>query len=202
MRPASLLLLAISLLVSGCALESDTPLSSQKNAPRDQRLVGMWHVREKDNKSTDSSYMYITYGPGNIGSLIIVGNNNGNLLSANPTLMTYTFFVTKTAKNSYVNLRPGLLEPGSNASGVVNAPSNTYQFARYRFRWQGDLAFAVVNGKAFAAAVKSGALPGKTDNNGNTTILHAHPGQLLKFIETSNPKDVFEPETSTTYIGK
>lgn len=88
-----------------------------------------------------------------------------------------------------------------NGAAIISDPDNDYMFMKYRFSWTGELVVCFVDGPAFADAVKKGKLPGNTDS-GQTTIVHAPPGRLLEFIETSKPADVFQQEGAFTNIGK
>jgi len=180
----ALLLLLLPLLLSGCGLVSDTPLSSERSAPRDNRLQGIWRPKDTSNHS----YYYVAYGPANTGSILTFGKNDSIAGKSQLDLHRYNFFVTQTPKYSFLDVIEVSAETGK-------APSNkppAWSFIKYRFTWTGALEANLVAGEAFENAVRAGILRGTVDNH-NVTVRHAPPGRLLSIIESSNPKDVFEP---------
>jgi hypothetical protein len=189
MRFLPLFLLAVSLLLSACAVESEKPLSSPRYADRDPRLEGLWRVK-LDEK--DIVYFYIAYGPGADGSIMLFGKDKTGM-----STMSWDFFVTRTPKHAYLNMIP-LIEV--NHGHVRSRPSKMNTFAEYRFSWSGQLVVSSVGGEVFSKAVKEGKLHGKTDPF-TTTISHERSERVLAFIETSRPEDVFMKSWTATKIG-
>ena len=89
-------LIALCLIFSSCAVKSDAPLSPAREAFRDHRLEGLWYA--DDGK--DRYYFYISYPDQGNGSIFWFGSNE-----AGPTELLLTFFVSRTAKHTYLNLQ-------------------------------------------------------------------------------------------------
>ena len=189
MRFLPLFALAISLLLSACAVESEKPLSSPRYADRDLRLEGLWRIK-LDEK--DTAYFYVAYGPGAHGSIMLFGKDKTGMGA-----MSWDFFVTRTPKHAYLNMIPFV---EVSRGHVRPHPSNMYTFEEYRFSWRGQLVVSSVGGEVFSKAVKAGKLHGKTDLF-TTTISHEPSARVLAFIETSRPEDVFMKSWTATKIG-
>ncbi len=182
-------LFGVALLVSGCGLESDKPLSALGTAARDTRLEGLWCA--DDGK--ERAYFYISYGAGAEGSLFLFGSDEkeAGMIASN-------FFVTRTARHTYLNLRTKVEWTNGRAKLI---PDKTYNFMEYHFDWRNRLILSIVGGETFQKAVKEGKLHGKADSL-TTTISHEPMGRLLEFIENAKPEQVFTQVWTAKKIGK
>ena len=162
-------------------MRSDTPLAPAATAPRDLRLEGLWQAQS----GKDRVYIYVAYGKGNTGAVMLFSKDADKGIASAPDV--YRFFVTRTAKNCYLNLyeegKPG---------------PRFYNFERYRFNWLGRLETQTVNGgdentdnTPFLQDLKAHKVPFKLEGFGEITIRHARPGQLLDVLETSKDADVY-----------
>jgi hypothetical protein len=180
--------LAIPLLLSACAVQSEKPLSTPRYSDRDPRLEGLWRVKiEKD-----TLYFYIAYGPGAHGSILLFGKDKKGMGAE-----SWDFFVTRTPKHTYLNL---ISRAEIEAGHVRSQKSRMYTFEEYRFSWTGQLVVSDVGGEAFSKAIEQGKLHGKVENF-LVTISHTPSERILAFIETSKPKDVFRKAYTATRIG-
>jgi len=198
LRAPLLLLLAILPLFAGCGVVvSKNPLSSPHGAVRDKRLEGMWRV--EDGKGV-YRYVFIAYNPagnGVIYQLEKTGTSGPGLSTA-----TYVFFVTRTPKDNFLNIREGA--PNNQLASTVTG-SGAYMFAEYHFTWLGQLSYSMVAASdAFGNAIDSGKLKGKVERDKNKVtdvLLTDSSKHILDFIESSKPKDVFGPPSKLSWIG-
>ena len=181
-------LLTLPLALSGCGVEADRPLSSPRYAERDPRLEGLWRA----NLEKNTFYFYVAYGPGAYGSILLFGKDEKGMSAG-----TFDFFVTRTSKRTYLNLRPRVEIA---ADRLRPQKSRMYRFEEYHFSWFGQLVVSDLNGEAFSKAIDQGILHGKVDPF-EVTISHTPSDRILSFIESSKPEDVFKKAYTATKIG-
>ena len=193
----AVLLPSVAMLTCGGCVTSDQPLSAIKEAKPDLRLVGHWHTDSDElgtsgGKGQDARITFDEHGQG----CMAIQQADG---SWNPGSNFPNFFVTRTAKASYLNLYNPLHKKEPDA-----APEHgKYLLIKYRLSDdQKTLTYWTLNTKFFQQAVADGKLKGRIkDKHGKVqddVVLLDSSEAMLHFIELSLEADIYTgPATAT-----
>jgi hypothetical protein len=202
MKPFLFLLLAVSLLLSGCetVVVSKNPLSSPDSAVVDPRLEGLWRARD------GSYYEYVAFGSHAArGANLIVKFGKSFAKSPGSDQLGWSssmnFFVTRAKRRNYLNLSNRFERSG--VDGEPRVFVRGYMFVAYHFARPGEVVIAELQADFIAKAVKEGKLKGKTqdDGFGPNTFLTDSSEHLTAFIEASKTEEVFGPPQKLFKIG-
>ena len=178
--------LALGLLTGGC-VRSEQPLSTRAAARPDPRLVGTWHaVGKNDGGLKDVQASFDQRG---IGHLLIAADNSN--FAPSPDLPE--FFVTRTQRNSYLNVRLR-----DDARKGFHWRSKHYKFYKYQFsRDQKTVRLWSLRADPFERAITAGKLKGvlAKDDHGSqdsSTTLQDSSEAILSFIESTPDGEIFE----------
>lgn len=168
---------ALALLLSGCFVTSEHPLSDPKDAQPDPALAGEW----RSTIHADEPPTRIRFDRRGRGLI-------AETTQSKPANPSERFFVTKTAKASYLNI-------------TGSTPHKGGYFLRYQVSADGKrLTFWMPKTATFRRAVTKGKLKGVIDNSQNTTgddrldgvHLSDSPAAILQFMESQRAAAVFE----------
>jgi len=191
MRILPLILLAASLLLSGCTsgVVSKNPLSSPKFATTDPRLEGLWRAK------VGSGYDYFAFGKVSAKgiNLFLQFGKPGDLASSNST----NFFVTRTPRHSYLNISNDYERDANADKPSLN--QDDYTFLEYHITNRGDLILSWLDPDIFTKAIAAGKLRG--NSNSSYPYLTDSSDHILTFIEASDPKKMFFPLSKLTRTG-
>lgn len=193
MNRCLLVLSGLALLMLGGCVRSEQPLSAMKDARPDERLVGQWRSHDpassaakRNRRAAPAEDVRISFDAQGVGHVFPV------LKNAHTGPEQTRFFVTRTAKNTFLNVENP--EPDSRP---------LYEFYKYRVSQnQRTLHLWSLQAERFEAAVKAGQILGKLNvagsprkGNGNSignyTLLQGSPEQILSFIELQPAEKVF-----------
>ncbi len=184
------------LWLTGCGqVQSRHPLSDQRDAKPDPRLVGAWKPKPDPKTREDGKEDYtllLSYDEHGLGHLREIRVNERKERAER----TGVFFVTRTGKASYLNVLPdkrrkGPWEPGVASEGRGMA---RWEFSRYGVNGDGSLTLYAPATAPFAQGIKAGRLAGSVRHPGQldeTVRLRSSSRVLLAFVEAESPDTVF-----------
>ena len=184
---------AACLLFTSCA-DSTVPLSDPGKSKADERLAGVWRVRNDDGSVND--YRFAPAGDKLPASVMRVTGSSRKPDGTTEQIEPLLLFPTTLGDKTYLNVTDGtepkvnLLEKGWTAETV-----NTYLILRYQVT--GDtLAIQWMDGDAKKRAVEAGKIKGKIkkDQDGNVRVHFTDTTEnLTKFI-TAAGDDLFSKD--------
>lgn len=189
-RHFAALLAAACLFLTGCLVESRSPLSSPAASLYDTQLEGDYRQVDKD----ETGFWHFRYRRENRGQhheheispwidVVSVGYSKDGSLERSG----YKVLATQIAGQKYLSFI-SLPDDGSEKRTV------SYSFARYEVNWRGELRIWLADEASFVAAVKAGKLRGKitTGKFGSSVVLTDTTAHLAAFIAAGDPGALFD----------
>ncbi len=182
------------LLLSGCFVTTEQPLSDPNHAQPDPALVGTWRSTLKERDQTPARIRFDERGQGHFEEK--AGGGHWKTVRGEER-----FFVTRTANDTYFNV--AVTDP---AHPKKNRKKSVYQFLKYRVSDDGKkLTIWTAKSLGFRQAVVAGKLQGYIDKSENATrkagrrddslddvALRDSPAAILRFIESRPTAELFD----------
>jgi hypothetical protein len=155
------------ILLSGCNLFSDNPLSDANQATIDSSIIGTWSW----NDDNDSGFLHIGTNPDRKAFLItmVEFKNDGRVETTE-----FTGHTTKLSSHRYLNLK--LIKPKEMDKG--------YFFVEYKVNAD-TLECSFLDAKIFEKSIKDGSLKGEVlfpEGIMPTILIHADQNELRQFV--------------------
>lgn len=185
MKPSLSLALGsvLCLILAGCTVTSDNPLSSPDTAQADQRLVGDWFSKK------DKTTFHFTVSKGGWMHVKITQSNPGGKTDS------YDFFPTTIGSTTFLNVQ-NEDDDGHHIKGYI--------LLRYTISGNHVLQMWMASQDEAAAAVRAGKLKGIVHENKNSMVavgnpphpdvdvtLQDSPARLVKFIQGTDVEKFF-----------
>jgi hypothetical protein len=153
MKPLHVIVPTILLLLAGCD-DSTTPLSAPATSKPDERLVGVWRLREKDGNVT---YYHVGYPdeslPSGVMRVVVVTHRKQKLRQPIPVLV----FPTTIGNKTYLNVTGQLIK--------VEKGWEAKAYFLFRYQVDGDsLLLSKMDIDAKETAIDSGKIKGVSDH--------------------------------------
>jgi hypothetical protein len=153
MKPQQFIVLAILLLLAGCE-DSSTPLSDPTTSTPDERLVGVWRLRDKEG---DVTYFHVGHTdeafPSGVLRVVQITHRKQIVQKPIPVLA----FPTTIGGKTYLNVAPNLIHEGKGWK------SKAYFLFRYQI--DGDnLLLSKMDPDAKDRAIENGKIKGISDH--------------------------------------